>query len=156
MSKNKTKAQLIRELEQAKALIASFQAQDTSVVLQTPRMVYQELSKAVNLATLEQEHFWAIHMNARQKVLHISLAAKGTVASVDVHPRDIFRDAVRMNTHSIILAHNHPSADPTPSEADKDLTSRMAKAGVLLGIPVLDHLVVTRDAFYSFACEGLL
>ena len=67
---------------------------------------------------------------------------QGTVAQVDVHPREVFCPLVRMRAHSCIIAHNHPSGDPTPSDADIHLTSRLVEVGTLLGVPVLDHLVL--------------
>jgi len=153
MSKRRTKDQLRRELEQTQALLARYQAQEATAIT-SPVVGIEALRKFVDIGSLEQEHFWAILLNARQQVLKVVLVAKGTVASVDTHPRDIFREAVRMNAHALILAHNHPSENPEPSSADDALTDRMAEAGQLLGIPVLDHLVVTRHDAYSYAQRG--
>ena len=155
MSNAKTKHQLRLELETAQALLARYQARETTAVA-SPSIVLQTLQAHEDLSSLEQEHFWAILMNARQKILKILLIAKGSVAEVTVHPRDVFREAIRMNVSSMIIAHNHPSGDVQPSEGDDDLTYRLVDAGQLLGIPVLDHLVVSETEFYSYAEHGRL
>ena len=76
---------------------------------------------------------------------------KGTAHSVEIHPRDVFRRAIRSNAAGIALAHNHPSGDPTPSPEDLELTRRLVECGRLLGIPVVDHVVMTRNKFRSLA-----
>ena len=103
-----------------------------------------------------QEHFVLIGMDSRQRVMLFRTVGVGSLAQVDVHPRELFRPCIRNGVHAVILAHNHPSGDPEPSEADVELTRRMAEVGKLVGIPVLDHLVVTDDDFCSLAALGLL
>jgi DNA repair protein RadC len=109
-----------------------------------------------DVGALEQEHFWVVALNARQQVLDVFVVAVGSLAQVDVHPRELFKPLVRMAAHSCIIAHNHPSNDPAPSEADVGLTHRMVEAGRLIGIPVLDHIVITADDSTSLAALGLL
>lgn len=121
-----------------------------------PDDVVRDLRARFDIGNLEQEHFWVIALNARQRVLEVFTVAIGTLSSVEVHPRELFRPLVRMAAHSCILAHNHPSEDPTPSAADVDLTERLADVGKLMGIPVLDHLVVARDSHVSLASLGLV
>jgi DNA repair protein RadC len=104
----------------------------------------------------QQEHFVAVLLDARQAVLDVLGISVGSLAQVDVHPREVFRDAIRRGAHSMIIAHNHPSGQAKPSSADVDLTRRMVQAGELMGVPVLDHLVVTTDDAFSFAANGLL
>lgn len=104
----------------------------------------------------EQEHFVVLCLDARHGLLHKEVIAKGTVSHVDCHPRDAFRAAIRVNAKSIILGHNHPSGDHDPSQADKEMTWRFVEAGKLLGIPVLDHFVVSFTGFTSLAQEGLM
>lgn len=116
----------------------------------------REIRKRVDVGALEQESFWVVALNSRQHVLEVFEVSRGTVSQVDVHPRDVFRPLVRMNAHSCVLAHNHPTQDPTPSEADKVLAVRMVQAGKLLGIPVLDSLVLTGDSHTSMAQEDML
>jgi DNA repair protein RadC len=108
------------------------------------------------LADLDAESFVCVYLDARQRVITVREIGRGSLAAVDVHPREAFKYGVRANAHSVILAHNHPSGDPEPSEADQTLTRRMVEVGRVVGIPVLDHIVVTRDAWTSFSALGLL
>jgi DNA repair protein RadC len=103
-----------------------------------------------------QEFFAAVLLDARQRVIDVLGVAVGSLAQVDVHPRELFAEAVRRRAHTIILVHNHPSGDATPSEADVELTKRMVDVGALVGIPVLDHLIVTPTDATSLAQIGLL
>jgi len=109
-----------------------------------------------NFGVQEQEHFVVLGLDARQCIRLVHRVAIGSLAQVDVHPREVFRPLIRSAMHAGILVHNHPSGDPSPSQADLDLTLRMAEVGRLVGIPVVDHLVVTRDACVSLASLGLL
>jgi DNA repair protein RadC len=103
-----------------------------------------------------QEHFLVLGLDSRQRVRLVRTVGVGSLAQVDVHPREVFRPLVRSGSHSAILAHNHPSGDPGPSEADIDLTRRLCDVGRLVGIPVLDHLIVTDVEYCSLASLGLL
>jgi DNA repair protein RadC len=75
--------------------------------------------------------------------------ARGTAIGVEVHPREVFRPLIRMAAAGGVLAHNHPSGDPTPSSEDLELTRRMREVGMLLGIPVIDHVVIAQNGFRS-------
>ena len=103
-----------------------------------------------------KEHFMAIGLNARHRVVMFEVVAVGSLAHVDVHPRELFRLAVATGVHSMVLAHNHPSGSPQPSESDLVLTRRMVEAGALLGIPVLDHVIVASGGDTSLAALGLM
>lgn len=103
-----------------------------------------------------QEHFIVLGLDSRQRVRLVRTVGIGSLAQVDVHPREVFRPLIRAGIHAVILVHNHPSGDPEPSEADVELTHRMAEVGRLVGIPVLDHLVVTDGDHCSLAALGLL
>lgn len=129
-------------------------ARDSGVA--RPADAVREIRRRFDVGTLEQEHFWVIALDARQRVLDVYTAAVGSLAHVDVHPREVFKPLVRMAAHSCILAHNHPSNDADPSDADVLLTRRLMEAGTLMGVPVLDHVVVTADASTSMAAVGLL
>jgi DNA repair protein RadC len=108
------------------------------------------------MSHLEQESFVVLFLDARQRVIDVREAAVGSLSSVDVHPREIFRDAIRMRAHSVIVAHNHPSGDPDPSDADIDLTHRLVDVGKMVGIPVLDHVIVGGDDAVSLSSMGLM
>jgi DNA repair protein RadC len=102
----------------------------------------------------QQETFLVLGLDARQRVRLVRTVALGSVAQVDVHPREVFRPLVRAAMHSVVLVHNHPSGEPEPSHADLELTRRLAEVGRVVGIPVLDHLIVTRTRSLSLAALG--
>jgi DNA repair protein RadC len=108
------------------------------------------------ITTEEQEVFLALALNAKHAVTKVIEVAKGTLASVDVHPREVFRPLVLAAAAATIVLHNHPSGSPEPSADDLALTARLRDAGALVGIPVLDHLVLGSDSFVSLADRGLL
>jgi DNA repair protein RadC len=90
----------------------------------------------------DKEHFWVVLLNTRHHYLmHTEVSVGNQTASL-VHPREVFGAAVREGAHSLLLAHNHPSGDPTPSAEDRELTTRLKECGQLLGIEVLDHVIV--------------
>ncbi len=120
----------------------------------TPHDVVRYLLRVIGPA--EQELFVAVYLDSRQKIIDVREVGRGSLAAVDVHPRELFRDAVRTRAHSVILAHNHPSGDAEPSEADVELTRRMVEVGRLVGIPVLDHLVITPEDYSSLSALGLM
>lgn len=122
--------------------------------LKGPADVVRYLQHALRHA--EQESFVAILIDARGRVIDMREVAKGSIAHVDVHPREMFRDAIRLRTHSIILAHNHPSGEPDPSQADIELTRRLSDVGRLVGIPVMDHIIVGGGRSVSLASMGLV
>jgi DNA repair protein RadC len=103
-----------------------------------------------------REHFKLVLLNTRNKIIGISTISVGTLNASLVHPREVFKDAVSHSAASIILAHNHPSDDPEPSDDDLSLTRRLADAGRLMGIEVLDHIIITRNDYTSFKQRGIL
>ena len=90
-----------------------------------------------------QEHFIVLHLDTKNQLVSYSIAGIGTVDACMVHPREIFSVALRANASSIIIAHNHPSGDATPSPQDREVTERLRRVGDLLGCQVLDSIVVT-------------
>jgi DNA repair protein RadC len=102
------------------------------------------------------EEFWAVALTSTKKVIQFEMVARGTVDSCFVHPRDVFRFALKANASSLIVAHNHPSGDCRPSQQDMTLTHRLLQAGDLLQIPVLDHLVLAGDDYWSIGDQGQL
>ncbi len=103
-----------------------------------------------------QEVFMVIGLDARLRVQIVRKVGKGTVAAVTVHPREIFRPLIRAGAHSTLLVHNHPSGDAKPSRSDLELTERLVDVGWLLGIPVLDHLIVSDCGDTSLVEAGLM
>ena len=103
-----------------------------------------------------KEHFVLVAVNALSVPVGVVTVSVGTLSASLVHPREVFAPAILLNAAGIVVAHNHPSGDTTPSAEDKDVTRRLVHAGELLGIPVLDHLIVSANGHYSFKDAGML
>ena len=108
--------------------------------ISTPEDVVELCS--LQLRGLDREHFWCLSLNTKNQLLKMSEVSVGSLNASIVHPRELFRDAVKASAASIVVVHNHPSGDSTLSGADIQLTRRLAKAGDVLGIEVLDHVVI--------------
>jgi DNA repair protein RadC len=106
------------------------------------------------LAQLEQEELHVVALDAAHRPIARFVAARGALNVVHVTPREVLRRLVREGAAAAIVAHNHPSGDPTPSRDDRELTLRLRAAGELVGVAILDHLVIARGGFYSFARDG--
>ncbi len=103
----------------------------------------------------ETEHFWLLLLNTRHEVLDRVELSHGGLASSPVHPREVFKAAVRAGAAAVILVHNHPSGDPTPSRTDLALTARLTRAARVMGIPVLDHVIVGDGRYVSLRERGV-
>jgi DNA repair protein RadC len=108
------------------------------------------------LAAEEQEVFLALALNSKHRVTKVIEVAKGTLASVDVHPRDVYRPLILAASAATVVVHQHPSGDPEPSKEDLMLTMRLCEVGRLVGIPILDHVVIGGEQYVSLADRGLL
>ena len=106
--------------------------------------------------TANKEYFLSLHLNSKNQLIREVLVSVGSLSTSVVHPREVFSPAVRDSTAGLIFLHNHPSGDPTPSLEDRDCTQRLYRAGQILGIRVLDHIIIGRDDYFSFADAGLL
>ena len=105
----------------------------------------------------DKEHFWVIATDGRNKVKYIELVSLGTMNASLVHPREVFRTAIFRATAGIILGHNHPSGDCTPSEDDIEITKRLVEAGKIIGIEILDHVIINiKNDYLSFKEKGLI
>ncbi|WP_312951390.1 RadC family protein [Superficieibacter sp.] len=103
-----------------------------------------------------REVFMVIYLDSQLQVLNYQRLFAGTLSHVEVHPREIVREAIKVNAASVILAHNHPSGSAEPSKADKMITERVVNCCQLMDIRVLDHLVIGRGEYVSFAERGLI
>jgi len=112
--------------------------------------VFQDLLSLEDRIDQDKEHFYVMHLDSHHRINLVELVAIGTLTDATIHPRETYRRAVIEGSHSIIVAHNHPSGDPTPSDNDISVTLNLHKAGELLQIPLLDHIVFTHTTFYSF------
>jgi DNA repair protein RadC len=109
-----------------------------------------------DMSSLTQEHFVVLFLNVKNEVLHKQTIFIGSLNSSIVHPREIFREAVKRSAASIICAHNHPSGNPTPSPEDIEVTKRLSEAGALMGIEVLDHVIIGDHQFISLKEKGYM
>ncbi|MRX71426.1 DNA repair protein RadC [Bacillus lacus] len=105
---------------------------------------------------LTQEHFVCIYLNTKNQVLHKQTVFIGSLNASIVHPREVFKEAFRRSAASFICVHNHPSGDPSPSREDIDVTKRLAEAGKMIGIELLDHLIIGEQKFVSLKEKGYL
>lgn len=104
----------------------------------------------------QKEHFVCLYLNARNQVLQNEIVSIGSLSASIVHPREVFRIGIEHCAASVILAHNHPSGDTSPSRDDIELTQRLVKAGQVMGIEILDHIIVGRNDFLSMKERGLM
>ena len=108
------------------------------------------------MSVLEQEHFRIMTLNTKKEINFIREISKGTINMTIVHAREVFRTAISDNAHSIILLHNHPTGDPSPSKEDIGLTKNLIEASKIIGIDILDHIIIGDNRYFSFLEEGLL
>lgn len=103
-----------------------------------------------------KEYFMTLHLDGKNKVVCMDLVSIGSLNQSIVHPREVMKCACLSNAASLILIHQHPSGDPTPSREDREITRRLKEAGDIMGIKVLDHIIVGDGAYMSFVEQGLL
>ena len=115
--------------------------------IRTPRDVWKVIRK--DLFSKSKEHLFVISLDSRFNLISKDLVSVGTVNETLVHPREVFKSPIENSAVSVVLVHNHPSNDPTPSEMDLKLTSRIEDAGKILGIALLDHVIVTDSTYIS-------
>lgn len=127
-----------------------------NVPARSPRDVYQFMAPLAAREVIEV--FWILALDAQHKIVQNApiVISSGVQNSALVHPREVFRAAIVAGAIAVILVHNHPSGDPTPSSEDRWLTQQLVAAGKLLDIPVHDHIVIGRHRYCSFAETGLL
>jgi DNA repair protein RadC len=144
----------------AAAVVAAFELarrgveKDQRPMLDSPARVLDQVPRGVKAG--RKEHLLAFYLNARSQMVHHETVSIGTLSSSLVHPREVFAPALSCGAAALIVVHNHPSGDCSPSSEDKDATRRLSRAGELMGIPLLDHLIVSDAGFFSFKEHGLL
>jgi DNA repair protein RadC len=114
--------------------------------IRSAKDVYEYLQDMRNLS---KEHLRGLYLNSHSKILRDEVISIGTVNSNMIHPREVFRPAIEANAAAIVLAHNHPSGEASPSAEDIEITKQLVEAGKILGITVLDHVIITKHAFTS-------
>ncbi|MEO8200170.1 MAG: DNA repair protein RadC, partial [Gemmatimonadota bacterium] len=145
-------ARLLAAFELANRLMQ--ESRPVVVRIREPEDVVRLLSS--RLRDLQVEEFHLLALDSQSQVLRDVLITRGLLNSSLVHPREVFRAAIAEAAAGIIVVHNHPSGDPTPSAEDRAVTRQLVEAGRLLDLPVYDHVIVAGDRFVSFASTGLL
>jgi DNA repair protein RadC len=125
---------------------------EASPIIRSPEDVSTLLME--DLRYLQQEHFVALFLNTKNRVVGRETLSVGSLNAAIVHPREVFRAAVKRSAASIICVHNHPSGDPTPSPEDIQLTNRLTEAGHIIGIEVLDHVIIGDRRYVSMKERG--
>lgn len=141
--KIKALAELSQRLNQANNLIK----------LNQPEKVFHHLSKT---AKAKQEHTYVFYLNGRQELLQKKLIALGSLNQTLIEPKEILAPALCLPASSLILAHNHPSGDPTASQADIIATNKLLQAAQLMGVQLMDHVIIAQNKYFSFRERGLL
>ncbi len=124
------------------------------VVISKPQDVVEILSSEMRY--LDKEYFKAIILNIKNEVIKIVNISIGSLSSSIVHPRELYKEVIKANGASVIVVHNHPSGDPTPSEEDVNISKRLFRAGEILGIELLDHIILAEKGFISLKEEGVI
>ena len=114
------------------------------------------LNLVTHLQAKKQEHFVVVSLNGAQEVIDSKTVAIGLVNRCEIHPREVFADAIEDRASAIIVAHNHPASNLKPSKADIEVTKILKSAGELLGIPLLDHLIFNAKGYFSFRESGII
>ena len=119
----------------------------------SPKDIWEDLKV---IRGSKKEHFYVFYLDSRNQIINKELVSIGTLNASIVHPREVFEPAVRNLAAQIILSHNHPSQDPNPSEEDIVLTKRLIEAGRLLGIEIIDHVIISKEKYFSMKKQGLI
>ncbi len=119
-----------------------------------PQEVYQHFCG--RLSDRKRELFIVLLLDSKNRLLREVQISEGSLTASIVHPREVFAAVVRESAAAVLLVHNHPSGDPTPSREDREITTRLKEAGELMGVRVLDHIVIGAEGYVSFADRGLL
>jgi len=153
----------ISGIDSAKAttLLAAFELSKRALeVNDTNLPVISDAKDAVaqlsDMRDLKKEHFVVLYLNAKNQLVHKETISMGTLNANLVHPREVFEPALKYSAAQIIAAHNHPSGDPKPSEDDLEVTKRLTEAGKMMGIEIMDHVIVSKNSYFSFKEEKIL
>jgi DNA repair protein RadC len=124
-----------------------------SRAIRSPQDVFDHL---VEMRGLRKEQLRGLYLNARNKIIHEETVSIGTITANLVHPAEVFRPAIEYSAVGLIIAHNHPSGDPEPSDEDIAITSQLVQAASILGIKLLDHIIVAEQSFRSMSELGIM
>jgi len=132
-------------------LIIEGQYEYKPLKLSTPVEVYRAFRK---LEDSDKERFYSVLLDNKNQVIGVEMVSQGCLNSSPIHPREVYKSALLASAASVIFVHCHPSGDPKPSSTDKMITTQLEEAGEILGIELLDHVIIGRDEYFSFADKG--
>ena len=127
---------------------------DANTTITSPRDVFDLMMPRMRY--YDREHFLVLSLNTKNLLINIEIVSIGSLNSSIVHPREIYKHAIRQNAASIVLVHNHPSGDPFPSVEDMEVTRRLQSVSSIIGINILDHVVIGAETFFSFKEKDLI
>ncbi|MHB9095685.1 MAG: RadC family protein [Eubacteriales bacterium] len=123
-------------------------------VIKSPVDIYNLLKERMRY--YDREHFKAVFLNTKHHVITVETVSVGSLNSSLVHPRELFKSSIKRSAAALILVHNHPSGDPTPSTEDTEITRRLVEVGNIIGIQVIDHVVIGENSFVSLKELGVI
>lgn len=138
---------MIIRLHEKKNVIAA--PEDVYTILQAVLAAEDEVDR-------DKEHFWVFQLDTRLRIKVLELVSLGILNASMVHPREVFTRAITNRAHAILIAHNHPSGQTSPSQEDLDLTHHLVQAGKILGIALVDHIIIGERDYLSMKQSGLL
>ncbi|CAN5129096.1 DNA repair protein RadC [soil metagenome] len=148
------------DIGKASTLLASFELAQRSLVSRESVPIISTPGEALVhlhfIRSRKKEHFVALYLNARNHLIHQEIISVGTLTASIVHPREVFEPAIRVCAGSILIAHNHPSGDTSPSDPDIRITKQLIAAGELLNIEVVDHIIVAEKDYISLKEKGYM
>lgn len=124
--------------------------------LMSPNATYAALCKIFELESFAEEHLVMLALDTKNKIIGAFDISTGSINSSIVHPREVYKRAMLCNACSIIVAHNHPSGDPSPSREDINITTRLKEAGNILGINLIDHIIIGDGSYISLKEKGII
>ena len=134
-------------------------ANKNKITIQNSQDIYdvmQRILKREQKVDRGREHFWTISLNNALKIVNIELVSMGSFKATVVEPMEVFSIPLQKRAVKLILVHNHPSGNLKPSEADKDITDHMIQVGLIMQVPIVDHLIISESSYFSFKNSGLL
>jgi len=140
---NTQSAQLMAVFELGKRF---FRSSVDEKYIRTPEQVYEHLKKMENL---QKEHCIGLYLNARYRLIYEETLCIGGLNAISIHPREVLKPAIEHNAYAIIIAHNHPSGDPNPSEEDLKATKYLEQTSEIMNIPLLDHIIIGKNSYKS-------
>lgn len=126
------------------------QTKGRPITIRTPKQAYEYLK---DMRELSKEHLRGLYLNSRHVVIHDEVISIGSLTANIVHPREVFKPAIEYSAVAVIIAHNHPSGTIKPTKSDIEITKQLLKAGKILGIDLIDHIIIGKNKFISIPAD---